>query len=163
MLAACVGAGSAATADPARIKDYCSKIAERAQRCAPEPAKATPYDTARCEREATCLAPALRAVVITAYYDCLSGRACGVSDDGCVTTAAQNNPATQTGNDFGTKCRDKYAACKAAKDKTFDDDNCFIGALISDEVATNLTRCMEKSCAESKTCVELELDRYECK
>jgi hypothetical protein len=140
-----------ATGNDATTTDsgYCQRLAARAATC-----DSGAVNDPECHMEEACFDAVLRPAANAPYKGCVTGRACGVSDDTCVVSAAA--PFLDAGpyQAYESDCTAKLTACQA-QDAGFSDDNCSAvqAALVNDGVFGRLQGCITQACPLVKGCV----------
>lgn len=110
----------------------------------------TSTPVAMCRTDAACLIAVARPDVAAAIPACLSGRACGMSDDACYTAAGAGITPSAAATSFQTACLTKHTACGAGP--SFPDDRCFVD-ILADAVMGELVTCLDSACAATGDCL----------
>ena len=143
---------SGSTVDAAGY-DYCAALTERSVKCD----AGAPSD---CAKQKGCYLAIARPDAADALLHCLAARACGESDDKCVSDLSVPYATDARVTAFVKSCTDKRTSCG----DSFPDDYCAGDfGLFKDEIRTQVEACTTKPCAEVATCFEAVYASSGCK
>lgn len=128
---------------------FCASRSSRQTACAPDGGGGVSFSRESCGKDYRCTVAIARAP--DAYFACRTQTDCNAStsDDTCLARSAAgvSRPEADT-------CAKKYASCKAAGGKTFDDELCSALPALRDDVLAKLAPCFDKDCKEVGPCVD---------
>jgi hypothetical protein len=152
VLAACSGGtggttGGGGTTQTAQ--SYCDNRESVSASCQSDAGSGFTFNRNDCNDDYTC-AVALY-VAPDAYFACRTNTDCAVrrGSDSCLAESAQGRTVPQA-----DPCAKKYAACKAAGGKSFDDDTCPVLNALNDSALTKIAACLDKPCDQISECVK---------
>jgi hypothetical protein len=156
VLVACSGGSGGGTGGATTTEDgYCTTKFERAQRCAGDGGSTITDNRSLCGSEYRCKVQILANP--DSYFACRTNAECSSANEArnkaCTTQSAGG--ATRPESDT---CAKKYAACKNAGGKSFDNDTCPELNALRTDVLSKVMPCFEKACNEVGDCVEATLN-----
>ncbi len=133
---------------------YCDKREARSKSCAGDTGvafDAGPYNRDSCTKDYNCAAAVQKNP--DGYLSCRSNPDCSAktSDDNCLAQGASAVPAGSV--PLTDVCAKKYAACKSAGGKSFDDGTCPILPTFVQPLLDRLGTCFDKPCDQVKDCL----------
>jgi hypothetical protein len=135
-------------------QQYCQAEAKRRAGCGDS------FELESCLEDRPCLDAVYRSDVVEPLTRCLSGRACGQSDDPCFSQAGalhESDPAVAA---YRTACLQRRDACQV--EASFADDYCFNTGITLPVVQDELTQCLSRPCAEISDCLNGVLEGRGC-
>ncbi len=159
VLSAACGGGSSNSSATTQTEDaYCQARESRITACAGDSGVSVGSfdrnDFRRgCGRDYRCAVAV--AANPDAYFSCRSNTNCArdTESDDCLSQSARGIVRPES-----DVCAKKYASCKAAKEKTFDDDTCAGLNAMRDDVVGKVVACLDRPCGEIEDCVEATLE-----
>lgn len=137
--------------DAAALSDssYCQALETRASVC-----DSGVVNDSKCHVEEACLNNVIRPAANAAYKNCVTGRACGVSDDMCVVEAGAPYLDAGPYDTYQNNCIAKQTTC-LGQDAGFAVDNCsgVQAALVNDGAFGRLQGCIMQACPLVKSCI----------
>jgi hypothetical protein len=125
----------------------CASLAARNARC-----DGGTFNTDSCLQNERCTTSLMRPEALTNYQSCLTGRACGVSDDTCIATAEGMFGTVST--TFQMNCLARHTACNTMG-MSFRDDYCGTYGVFTDAVRMRWAACLTRPCNEINDCYSM--------
>lgn len=141
------------TSKPGTTGQVCDAVCGHNQRCAA--ADAGTYSSS-CLQTCTSSAPSASVVSPSAMgflRDCFTALPCTTDSDECVTQLVTADPSWQEDPTY-RQCMTAHAACDAAGDFTFSDDNCTEVFMLNATGRQRYGACFQQSCDQVSSCLD---------
>ena len=146
------GSGSTTGATSQTSTSYCDSREARSKKCLPDGATPTTFNRGSCTEDYDCAIATL--VNPDGYLSCRSNQDCNSGgDDECMRQSAGNRTVP-----LSDVCAKKYAECKAAGGKAFDDDTCPILNALNDATNDRIGTCFDKPCDQISDCIKVSYE-----
>jgi hypothetical protein len=138
------GSGSApSSSGTTGVADLCKALCDRDARC----------HTLKPDCQSGCVAEVKNPNIydsdfLASYASCLESADCSVSDDSCLTQAANQTAPNWQNDPLYLQCNQRQQECQ-----TFSDDNCAGAIFFNTDGRQQLSSCMAQSCAAIADCL----------
>lgn len=145
-----VGANGATTSE----EGYCSALSRRAQRCTADSGVPVTDKRASCGKDYRCNVALLSRP--DAYFACRTKSECtGAGNEACTAQAAGG-----AGRPEADTCAKRYASCKSAGGKSFDNDTCPTLSAVRADALARIMPCFDKPCGDIDDCVVATVNAF---
>lgn len=163
LVSGCLSCGGESTTQP-NVGDSGSTTYDAAALCAQLEARDTSCDAGTSATGCqwlTCYGTMMNTADALELAQCISTRACGVSDDSCFSAAGQKYASDPASQAFQTSCFDKRLGCKEAG-TGFSDDYCpgYFYGMMKDKSA--MDGCLLQPCEQVASCFKAIVSSAGC-